>query len=182
MIEQGQTTDREQARHWLASILLRRGDRVMPRFARLYARLAERPRGWRRQLRRRLAVTVTGAALLLALAGMGAEFAARAAADNVITVIDGEVAVAANGKCALIEAINNANDTADGVGNAPGHSDCAAGNPAGADVIRLPAGGAFSVNKSVDDTYGYSALPLITSTITVEGNGATITRAGNPCA
>ena len=38
MNEQGpMTADREQTRRWLASILLRRGDRVMPRFARLYA-------------------------------------------------------------------------------------------------------------------------------------------------
>jgi len=155
-------TDREQTRRWLAS-----------------ARLAERPRGWRRQLRRRLAVTVTGAALLLAMAGMGAEFAARAETDNIITVVNGEVAAAANGKCSLIEAINNANDTTDGIADAPGNSDCAAGNPAGADVIQLPAGGAFSVNKSVDNNYGYSALPLITSTITVEGNNSTITRTGS---
>ena len=179
MIEQGQTTDREQARHWLASILLRRGDRVMPRFARLYARLAERPRGWRRQLRRRLAVTVTGAALLLALAGMGAEFAARAETDNVITVVNGEVSIAPNSKCSLIEAINNANDTTDGVANKPGHSDCAPGNPSGADVIQLPAGGTFNTTKVDNYDYGYSALPVITSKITVEGNGSTIARTGN---
>ena len=179
MIEQGQTTDREQTRHWLASILLRRGDRVMPRFARLYARLAERPRGWRRQLRRRLAVTMTGAALLLALAGMGAEFAARAETDNTITVVNGEVSIAPNGKCSLIEAINNANDTTDGVANKPGHSDCAAGNPGGADVIQLPAGGLFNTNKVDNYDYGYSALPIITSKITVEGNGSTIARTGN---
>jgi len=178
MIEQGPTTNREQARHWLASILLRRGNAVMPRFARLHARLAARPRGWRRQLRRRLAVTVTGAALLLAMAGMGAEFAARAETDNVITVVNGEVALAKNGKCSLIEAINNANDTVDGIANKPGNDDCAAGNPNGADVIQLPAGGAFSVSKSVDYYYGYTALPVITSKITVEGNGSTITRTG----
>ncbi len=170
------TTNREQMRHWLASILLRRGDTVMSRFARLHARLAERPRGWRRQLRRKLAVTVTGAALLLAMAGMGAQFAARAETDNTITVVNGEVAVAANGKCSLIEAINNANDTTDGVAD---NTDCAPGDPAGADIIQLPAGGLFNVSKSmVDYSYGYTALPPITSKITVEGNGSTINRTG----
>jgi predicted outer membrane repeat protein len=171
-------TPETKSRQWLASILMRRGDTVMPRFARLYARLAARPRGWRRQLRRKLAVTAAGAALLLALAGMGAEFAARAEPANVIVVVNGEVALADNGKCSLVEAIGNANDTVDGMPNKPGHDDCAAGNPSGADVVQLPAGGSFTVNKSVNYYYGYSALPLITSTITVEGNGATITRAG----
>jgi len=174
--QESTTTNREQTRHWLASILLRRGDMVIPRFARLYARLAERPRGWRRQLRRKLAVTVTGAALLLAMAGMGAQFAARAETDNTITVVNGEVSVANNGKCSLIEAINNANDTTDGVAD---NTDCAPGNPAGADVIQLPAGGLFSVSKIMADySYGYTALPVITSTITVEGNGSTINRTG----
>jgi hypothetical protein len=177
--QQPSVTEKEQARRWMSSILLRRGNTVMPRFARLYARLAERPRGWRRRLRRKLAVTVTGAAMLLALAGMGAEYAARAETANVITVINGEVNLTDNGKCSLIEAINNANDTTDGVANKPGNDDCAAGNPAGADVIQLPAGGSFSVNKSVNYYYGYTGLPLITSQITVEGNGSTITRTGN---
>ena len=73
------SVDSEKARHWLASILLRRGDTVMPRFARLYTSLAARPRGWRRRFQRKLAVTTTGAALLLALAGLGAGSAARRA-------------------------------------------------------------------------------------------------------
>lgn len=170
------SVDREKARHWLASILLQRGDAVMPRFARLYAALAARPRGWRRRFQRKLAVTTTGAALLLALAGWGAgaHYAARAAPVNVITVVNGEVNVAKNGKCSLIEAINNANDTSNGQASV----DCAAGNPTGADVIQLPAGGAFAVTKSVNYYYGYTGLPLITSTVTVEGNGSTITRTG----
>ena len=176
--QQPSTTDKEQRRRWLASILLRRGDAVMPRFGLLYARLAARPRGWRRRLRRRLAVTAAGAALLLALGGLGAEFAARAEPAAVITVVNGEVNLTDNGKCSLIEAINNANDTTDGMANKPGHDDCAAGNPAGADVIQLPAGGSFTVNKSVSYYYGYTALPVITSAVTVEGNGSTITRAG----
>ena len=174
--QESNSVEREKARHWLASILLQRGDTVMPRFARLYASLAARPRGWRRRFQRKLAVTTTGAALLLALAGFGAgaQYAARAAPANVITVVNGEVAVAKNGKCSLIEAINNANNTTNGQSSV----DCATGNPSGADTIQLPAGGAFAVTKSVNYYYGYSGLPLITSTVTVEGNGSTITRTG----
>ena len=38
---------RSRLRLGTSLILLRRGDTVMPRFARLYASLAARPRGWR---------------------------------------------------------------------------------------------------------------------------------------
>ena len=162
--------EQERQRRWLAGLLMRRDSPVLPRFTSLMEQLAARPRAWRRQVRRRLAVTATGAALLLALAGFGA----RAAPTHEITVVDGEIAVSKNGICSLIEAINNANDTEDG----QRHPDCAAGNPEGADTIVLPTGGTFNVSKSVNDYYGYSALPLITSAITVEGNGSTITRTG----
>lgn len=172
--EQSETREEDRARLWLASMVMRRGDTVLPRFARLYAELRQRPRRWRRQFQRKVAVTMTGAALLMALAGMGAGFAARAEPANVITVANGEVGKAVNSKCSLIEAIENANSRTNG----QPHADCAAGNPAGADTIALPAGGSFAVNKSVDYYYGYTALPLIDSTITVEGNGSTITRSG----
>ncbi|MBP6786321.1 MAG: hypothetical protein KA170_01930 [Candidatus Promineofilum sp.] len=170
------SVEREKARRWLASILMQPGDAVIPRFARLYASLASRPRGWRRRFQRKLAVTTTGAAMLLALAGLGAgaQYATRAAPANVITVVNGEVNATKNSKCSLIEAIENANNTSNG----QSHVDCATGNPSGADTIQLPAGGAFTVTKSVNDYYGYSGLPLVTSTVTVEGNGSTITRTG----
>jgi len=111
---------------WLASLLLRRSD-ILPRFAFHYRRLARQSRPWRRQLRRKLAVTVSGAALLLALAGPVGGPAVEAAADNVITVANAEVRIANNGKCSLSEAIRNANNTTNG----RPHADCAAGNPTG---------------------------------------------------
>lgn len=158
-------------RGWLAGWLLRQDASVVARFARNYEEMMARPRNWRRRLQRRAAVTVAGAALLLAMAGFGVLAQPR----STITVVNGEVNVANNDKCSLIEAIENANDTNDG----QPRDDCAAGDPNGADIIVLPTGGAFSVNKSVDYYYGYTGLPVITSTITVEGNGSTINRTGN---
>ena len=158
-------------RGWLAGWLLRQDAAVVARFARNYEAMMARPRNWRRRLQRRAAVTVAGAALLLAMAGWGVMAQPRAT----INVVNGEVAVANNDKCSLIEAIENANDT----NNGQPRDDCAAGDPSGADIIALPTGGAFSVNKSVDYYYGYTGLPVISSTITVQGNGSTINRTGN---
>lgn len=158
-----------RARAWLASLLMRPAGDILTRFACHYDRLARRPRAWRRQLRRKLAVTVTGAALLLALAGLGV----RAETDKVITVVNGEVREADNGKCSLIEAISNANNSATG----QPFDDCAAGNPAGADTIVLPTDGFFTLTTA-DNTgdYGSNGLPWIRSTITINGNGSTIRR------
>ena len=51
-------------RGWLAGLLLRRGDTLLPRLAYYYRKMAALPRPWRRQLRRKLAVTVSGAAVM----------------------------------------------------------------------------------------------------------------------
>ena len=127
---------------WLASLMLRRGGATLPRFAVYYQRLSGLSRGMRRRLRRKLAVTVTGAALLLALSG-GATWAQPEAPEATITVVNGQVAVNANGKCSLIEAIQNADSKTNGQPN----NDCAAGNPSGADTINLPANGLFTLNN-----------------------------------
>ncbi len=171
MDESNQYTNESEKRYsWLASLLMRRDSKVWPRYARLIERLARRTRGWRRPWQRRLVTTLTGAGLLLALAGFGA----WAAPDNVITVANGEVVIANNGKCSLGEAIITANDTDDG----RPISDCAAGNPGGADSIILPAGGIFTVTgvEHPSQKYGATGLPWIESTVTIEGNGATIQR------
>ncbi|MBP6786354.1 MAG: hypothetical protein KA170_02110 [Candidatus Promineofilum sp.] len=152
----------------MAGLLLQRQAAVVPRFAHYYSRLVHLPRHARRALRRRLALTVAGAALLLALAQ-----APSPALGNAITVADGAVAVAADGKCSLREAILNANDEADGIV----HAECAAGNPTGADTIVLPPNGLFPVTAP----YGYSyfqntGLPPITSDITLSGNRSIIYR------
>ena len=52
---------------WMASILMRRGGSAWQRFALTYHQLLAMPRRWRRQLRRKAAVGLGSAALVLAL-------------------------------------------------------------------------------------------------------------------
>lgn len=85
----------------------------------------------------------------------------------VINVHGGEVAILANQRCSLYEAIINAE------ADARVHADCAAGN--GADILRLAPDGDYLVilaSTPGSDT----ALPLITSEITIDGRGSTIRR------
>jgi len=141
--------------------------RLTGRLAGFYARLRQLPRGARRRLRR-AGLSLAGAALLLALVPPPGQAAPAATID----VANGIVIIAEEGLCSLIEAIDNAND-----GDV--HDDCVAGDPDGPDLIALPANGAFSLTTAIDDTYGATGLPLITSTLTIAGNGATIQRAGD---
>lgn len=158
---------------WLASILMKQGNNVLPRFAAHLNSLATRPRAWRRRLRRQLALTVTGAALLLALAGASLAPIAQAETNNVITVANGKVRVVDDGQCSLSEAIKNANNQTTG----RPFDDCAAGNPTGADTIVLPTNGVFTLT-SVDNSgeYGANGLPWIGTSITIAGNNSTIQR------
>ena len=177
---------------WLAELLLRHGGELFPRFVATYTELRALQRGARRSLQRRLARsrefsdslqewlqqrsvpalqqnlarTLAGAALLLAL-GHGASDAAT------ITVNTTVPGIAADGKCSLIEAIINANN------DALTHSDClVAGEPdlLAEDHIVLPKK-TITLSTPYDTYYGDpTGLPLITSKITIEGNGAKITR------
>ncbi|MBP6786007.1 MAG: hypothetical protein KA170_00360 [Candidatus Promineofilum sp.] len=162
-------------RDWLAALLLRRGATTLPRFAQYYHELARQPRRWRRQLRRKLAVTVTGAALLLALAGGPLAYAEPIDTNATIQVVNGEVAITNNNRCSLMEAIWNARST--NAGNMK--ADCAAGNVNGSDTVVLPAGGDFVLTAAHNEVYGPTGLPVITSAVVIEGNGATIRRAGS---
>ena len=180
---------------WLAEMLPQHGSEIFLRFAACYAELSALPRSARRALQRRLAQSselaatlpeylqqggrrlqhrmawsLAGAALLLAL-GQGPANAAT------ITVTTSNPNIAADGQCSLIEAIVNAND------DAPTHADCAAGS--GADTIVLPPNANVTLSAVFGNIYSQFGspvgLPLITSRITIEGNGATIARqAGAP--
>jgi Putative Ig domain len=177
---------------WLAETLTEYGGELFPRFAACYAELRALPRGARRSLQRSLARSselaallpaylqqggrrlqhsmawsLAGAALLLAL-GQGAATAAT------ITVTTNDPNIVADGQCSLIEAIVNANN------DAATHADCAAGS--GADTIVLPANANVTLTNVSDNTYGPTGLPLITSRITIEGNGAVIARQGSAAA
>ncbi len=168
---------------WLASTLLSRSPRLLARYVAFRQQLSQMNRSQRRWLVRRVsrlsgkaAVTLAGAALLLALsrAPVGA---------NSLNVPSGEVGIANNGQCSLIEAIINANDTTTGLV----HDDCAAGDPAGADVIHLANNGTFTLFDAIGAPYdapGYGSdlgLPPITSDVTIDGNNAIIRRSnGGP--
>ncbi|MBK8934919.1 MAG: right-handed parallel beta-helix repeat-containing protein [Chloroflexi bacterium] len=156
----------EQAKDkpWLASLLLRQGEQIYRRFAYFYAQMLALPRKTRRLVQKRLATTLVGAALLLALAGPIAP-AVHAAT---ITVHPGSTGVnGSDGGCSLVEAILTANT------GTYSSADCDGGT-AGADTITL-AGNTYSYSSFYG--VGLSILPHITSDITIDANSATIHRA-----
>lgn len=159
----------DRGRDWLAALMLRRHSRLMPRFAVALSTLRDAPRVWRRRLRR-AAVSLAGAALILAMAGSPL-LVPRAYAAS-INVADGEIAVNDNGVCSIIEAIINAND------EAATHDDCTAGS--GADAVNLPAGGLFEFTAFYVDYSGYTGTPVVTSEITINGNGSVFDTSGAP--
>lgn len=100
-------------------------------------------------------------ALALAAAGL---FAAAVPAVWAATV---DVGV---NSCTLINAINNANADSD----LDGYGGCIAGS--GADLITLPANSVQILTAVNNTANGPTGLPVITSDITVAGNGVTIQR------
>src|SRR5215475_8173005 len=184
---------------WLADTLAESGGDLFSRFTACYAQLSALPRSARRALQRqlaqsseiaailpeylqhggrrlqhRMAWSLAGAALLLAL-GQGVATAAT------ITVTTNDPRIVADGQCSLVEAIVNANN------DAATHPDCPAGS--GADTIVLPANANLILSNAYVTLYSTPfgttfsgppfGLPLITSRITIEGNGTTIHRDKN---
>lgn len=86
-----------------------------------------------------------------------------------------------DGLCSLREAIDNANATS----TTTLHPDCEAGFTSGADTIVLPANATFTLTDAAvlnDVSSGNSGLPHITSMMTIQANGSTITRDSSlPC-
>lgn len=76
-----------------------------------------------------------------------------------------------DGRCSLIEAIDNAN------ADAQPHADCPAGN--GNDTITLPADATMILTTTHNLVDGGNGLPVITSTMTIVGNGTTLIRNNN---
>jgi len=172
---------------WLAQTLTGRASELFPRFVAAYTELRALPRSARRAVQRRLARSrnllerapqwlqrregrrlryklarsLAGAALLLALA-QSAQAATITVTTNRPGIIDGD------NKCSLIEAIVNANN------DAATYPDCAAGS--GADTIVLPTGSTHTLTAPYTNYHGYTGLPVITSQITITGNGSKITR------
>jgi hypothetical protein len=137
----------------LTPTLLQQGQELLPRFSSWYSQLQSLPRRVRRLLQRKLKQSLAGAALLLALGHLPAE----AATINV------------SGSCTLIDAITAANtNTATG--------GCTAGN--GNDTIKLPTSSMQTLTSVNNTENGANGLPVIRSTITIEGQGSTIRRDG----
>lgn len=97
--------------------------------------------------------------MALLLAGLG-----EAA---VIQVHRDEVAIDANGRCSLIEAIENAEN------DDRSHVDCRAGD--GADEIRLAANGTYEFTAPAAPGAD-TAMPMIKSSLVIDGRGSSITR------
>lgn len=76
-----------------------------------------------------------------------------------------------SGTCTLINALNNANGNTDTDGAGTG---CPAGN--GADTLNLAAKATYTLTAINNSNQGPNGLPLVTSVITINGNGATIKR------
>ncbi len=77
-----------------------------------------------------------------------------------------------SGSCTLINAINNANSNTD----TDGATGCPAGS--GADTLNLKAKSIYTLTAINNTTNGPNGLPVVTSVITINGNGATVKRAG----
>ena len=131
--------------------LVHRQPELLPRVAGYYTQLRALPRRVRRALQRQWRLPLAGIALMLAL-GQQPGLAAM---------------IPVGGACTLVDAITAANtDTATG--------GCPAGS--GADTIVLPVGSTQTLTEVNNDTYGPTGLPVISSVITIEGQGSTITR------
>jgi predicted outer membrane repeat protein len=116
-------------------------------------------------LQRKLARSLAGAALLLAL-GQGV---AQAGTINVTAKTP--PGVNPDGKCSFIEAIVNANHGYDY------YSDCS-GATIGPNTITLPKG-TQSLTVVDNSTYGATGLPVIASSITIQGNSSKIIRSSS---
>jgi len=103
--------------------------------------------------------------VLTAAALVGIGISAGAATINVTTT---ESAIAIDGRCSLIEAIQNANS------DIAIHTDCPAGS--GADIIELAASATYVLDQVQVPFFGPNGLPVIGSAITIEGRGSLIKR------
>ena len=143
-----------------APLLLARSHQLLESFVHAYQVLCLLPRPARRRWQRRLGSSLAGAALALTLGNAPAHAAGITVSTNVPDLNP-------DTQCSLLEAIINAND------DAATYADCGGGN--GADTITL-SGNTYTLTTTHEIGIG---LPVISSTITIEGNGAIFERDGN---
>src|SRR5215216_5606164 len=129
---------------------------LLPRFTEQYQELRALRRRVRRRLQRQWKRSLAGVALLLALG----QAPALAATLNV------------GGTCTLVRAINAANSDTTAGGT------CTQGSST--DTIVLPKGSTQTLTAVNNMVYGPTGLPMVTSTMTIAGNGSTIARSSAP--
>lgn len=137
---------------WLASLLMSRMDTVLRRFERYCRELMAMRRHLRRRLAKLWAMSLPMAALLLALSASSAEAAT--------------MTIGVGGCNTLVDAIDAANSG----GTVNGCT-----GSGGADTIVL-GGGTYTYTTVNNSSGGENALPLVTTDVTIEGNGATVER------
>jgi hypothetical protein len=143
-----------EGKPWLLKLLAERGAAIVTRYALWRQRLRRLRPGERKRLQRRLGLSLAGAALALALMAGPAPVSADTIA------VDGAT-------CTLADAITAANTNATTGG-------CTHTGAGGADTLNLTAN--VTLTASNKSTYGPTGLPVVTSAITIEGNGNTISR------
>ena len=157
----------------LARLIAERGAELYPEFAKRYAEVRALPRSARRALQkrlaksrdlaaipakwqRRLAYSIAGAALLLVLS----DGPLQAATINV------------GPGCTLTQAILSANYNAS-------YGSCTSG-AAGPDTIVLPPASKIALTSVYPGPYSATGLPTVTTEITIQGNGSSISRKKGP--
>lgn len=171
-MKQSVPMDREAARRWLAGLLAQRKLGFFARMAtraeiglgRWVARCTTLSRHGRRAFNRRLAPALLGASLLGTMVAMPSTVSAAS-----ITV-GSATAVANDGACSLSEAILNANSDSRVYTSA---GECAAGS--GDDTINMTADVTLTASRGYY-VYADTGLAVVSTPITIEGNGHTISR------
>jgi hypothetical protein len=164
----------------LGAMLRERGAEIFPEFVRRYHEIRAPPRSRRRALqrklarspgrialpparRRKLAYSIAGAALLLALAEAPAAQAGSIFVTTKIADVD-EI----NPTCSLGDAIRSADSASD-------YGGCT-GATVSPNTIYLPSGG-VTMTRYFTNVYGsYTGMPTIQSDITIVGNNTKIAR------
>jgi hypothetical protein len=153
----------------LARLIAERGAELYPEFAKRYAEVRALPRSARRALQRRLAASRE-------LASIPAEWQRRlaysiAGAALLLVLSDGPLQAATitvGPGCTLTQAILSANyDTS--------YGSCTSG-VLGPDTIVIPAGSKIILNGAYPGPYSATGLPNVTTEITINGNGSSISR------
>jgi hypothetical protein len=109
---------------------------------------------------------LVGAALVLAWLGL----AGVAFADGLIVVDTTDPSDVDDADCSIIEAMIAANQ------NHAAYHGCTISGPPGDDTIRLQAGAVYTLTAVQNTTEGANGLPPVTSTVTIEGQNATVLR------